>query len=176
MARSQSQPSSFQTLSRAVIMLGTLVVGGLAWCVYGPPPERLAPILNEASRLVNEALARDGSPTPDTDRDNLTAWDDPQAAFAALDAVVADGEAWPSAVAPAIATPSTTSPEDQLRQLGAHEVAVDAWGQSGLYRCRCVVPVAGSTDFLRNFDAVEPTAEQAIERVASDVRAWQLGQ
>ncbi|QDU91786.1 hypothetical protein Pla175_52170 [Pirellulimonas nuda] len=166
----------FQTLARAVIMMGTLVVGALAWCVYGPPPEQLAPLLNKANQLVNQALRGDASgPAGAPHSDTLAAWDDPEAALKMLPT-----DAWPSApelaAAPALAgDPALGAPIRQLEELGAHEVAVDAWGQSGLYRCRCVVPVAGSVDFLRNFDAVESTADLAAQRVAADIRAWQAG-
>jgi hypothetical protein len=63
--------SSLQTLYRLVVMAGTAVVGGMAWQLYGPPPEQLRPLWDRAREAAieywngapPEQLA-DGAPEP----------------------------------------------------------------------------------------------------------------
>lgn len=183
----KSKPSTFETFTRAVIMLGTLVVGSLAWFVYGPPPERLAPVLNRIGHFVAEtvqSIPGPSAPSTAPKPSGLVPWTGNTPENLSLAEVTGQTNAaaaapWP----PAVLRPEPLSetdtpvadlaaPETALASLGATEVKLEPWGQSGLYRCQCVVPIEGSPQMVRNFDSIESTPEAASRGVASAIRTW----
>ncbi len=56
---------------RLSVMVGTLVVLGLAYAAYGPPIEELGPLCERAGDMVAEAIAEWQQETPPTDTERL---------------------------------------------------------------------------------------------------------
>lgn len=174
--------NAYQAITRTIIMLGTLAVGMMAWQVYGPPPERLAPIVNRAMELANQTLGRDEAepralemPPP-----RLSAIDDPT--------VLPLPERMPLRVDPEVA-PAThtqashaaeTSPQgsveellERLRSLGGVDVEMKPWGATGqAYRCQCRVASVENPALERHFDAIATDPRAAIEQVLAEVERW----
>ena len=66
---------------------------------------------------------------------------------------------------------------DTLTRLGASDFHLTAWGSEGAWqRFECAVPEAGSAGFVRHFDAIEATPQQAIAQVVRDVVQWRSQQ
>jgi hypothetical protein len=65
----------------------------------------------------------------------------------------------------------------QLRQLGAHDWQLLAWGSGGqLYRFSCRASLAGPANFNQHFEAVASGRKAAVEAVLAKVAAWHSGQ
>ena len=65
----------------------------------------------------------------------------------------------------------------RLRELGTTYYLLEKWGSEGqLYRFHCRVAIGEKTDANRHFEAVDADAIAAIERVLTQVEAWQAAQ
>ena len=66
--------------------------------------------------------------------------------------------------------------QQRLRELGATYYVLESWGDQGrLYRFRCRMPVAGSANYTRHFEATDADALTAMGKVLADVEAWRAG-
>ena len=62
----------------------------------------------------------------------------------------------------------------QLRQLGASYYALETWGAEGRYfRFQARIAADNGAGYLRHFEAIDPSAEQAVASVLSQVERWQ---
>ena len=93
--------------------------------------------------------------------------------------------AWPQIAAPqATPLPPDNSQDsqlsamlEQLAKLGVRDQEVSPWGSGGkLVRYSCSVPWTNSPNYGRHFEAVAATPLAAVEQVAAEIQAWQLGQ
>lgn len=65
--------------------------------------------------------------------------------------------------------PFATS-EQRLRELGATYYRLESWGDRGeFYRCACDVRLGSRSRAARHFEAIEPTASQAVAAVIAQV-------
>ena len=63
--------------------------------------------------------------------------------------------------------------EERLRKLGASYYSLEAWGDRGtLFRFRCRVPIAGSPEVFRYFEAAAPDALEAMTQVLRGIEGW----
>lgn len=66
--------------------------------------------------------------------------------------------------------------EARLRQLGATYYALESWGNEGqLYRFYCKLAIADDPRQVRQFEAVNADAIEAMQRVLGDVENWRSG-
>ncbi len=186
---SQPQTSPLESFWRATIMLGTLVVGGMALYVYGPPPEKAAEFIDQVASRIQELSGEQAE---------AAAGEDPAAAFpgtrfataplpvplgAPPQASVASQEppAGASGLVP-LAPPllpsgasgaSVGSLKEQLAQLGAEEVQLEPWGADGtLYRLHFSALMAGQSGFRRHFDAIESSPTKAAASGLAALKEW----
>lgn len=186
--------SSYQAITRTVIMLGTIAVGIMAWRVYGPPAEKLAPVINRSVVVVNEWLGRaqpeatvEPLPTP-----RLRAAEESPSTISLqisspplrVDADVeqaSHSEPLPSRPLESqlAADAGNAQIEDllaQLKRLGAKETSLQPWGNAGkAFRFQCRLASAENPTIERHFDAIEGDPRAAVEKVLESVRR-QLGQ
>lgn len=65
--------------------------------------------------------------------------------------------------------PFATS-EERLRELGATYYRLEAWGDRGeFYRCACDIRLGPRSRAARHFEAIEPTASEAVAAVIAQV-------
>jgi hypothetical protein len=172
--------NKFQAVSRTVIMLGTLVVGILAWQVYGPPPEKLAPLLNRAVEMANKSLGREPEPpSPETlPPPQLMPMDDSVAKPLTPAAQLrVDGEVAPASYASETTHPPAANNTEalllHLRSLGALEPELKTWGSSGnSYRCQCRAANPANPTLERHFDAIDDDPQGAVEQVIAQMERW----
>jgi hypothetical protein len=176
--------NTYLAVTRTIIMLGTITVGAMAWKVYGPPAEQLAPVVNRVVELANQTLGRGAvQPKPKSSeppaprlvaiRDSVL---EPLPGGAPLRV---DREVAPAAHfldIPTHPTPQTVSTDallGQLHLLGAVDVELKPWGATGqTYRCACRMASAANPTLERNFDAVATDAKSAVEQVLADIEDW----
>ncbi len=163
---------------RAVVMLLVLVGLPAAWIVYDPLPEGAK---REIARLAKSAVEATGwleEEQPEMDPKTPPAFEPPlfePQAPPALEVQPASFSAPPPA-APASSGEEQIALELEphlrlLRSLGVSEYALRPWGAEGrLFRFSCAVP-AGLMS--REFDAVAPTAGEAVREVVGEVTSWQ---
>ncbi|MEX2171023.1 MAG: hypothetical protein WD851_17015 [Pirellulales bacterium] len=168
--------NTYQAVTRTVIMLGTLAVGVMAWLVYGPPPERLAPVVNRAVELVNQTFGRE--------RTEPVAPALPAPQFAAIGdasatrlppgvALRVDEEVAPATFADDSTVESLDKLLDRLHSLGATDAELKPWGSAGqTYRCQCHLAVADNPGLVRHFDAIATDAQAAVEQVLAEVERF----
>lgn len=75
---------------------------------------------------------------------------------------------------PALPADRTNDPfatsEERLRELGATYYRLEAWGDRGeFYRCACDIRLEPRSRAARHFEAIEPTASEAIAAVIAQV-------
>lgn len=174
--------NTYLAITRTIIMFGTITVGAMAWKVYGPPPEQLAPIVNRAVELANQTLGRDATSPKSSELSapRLAAIGDsvieplPGGAPLRVDPEVAPASHFldiPTHSAPQAANADALL--SRLRSLGAVEVEVKPWGATGqTYRCACRMASPSNPTLERNFDAVAANAKSAVEQVLADIEEW----
>lgn len=186
---------SFKVVYRAAVMIGTLIVGALAYRVYGPQLEKLAPVLSRAKQVIadsispSEAKGEEDSPLPAAPMDPLTpsqpagfiADEEPQPIHAPplVDPAVktVGGE---SAVPLGPQSPgSNRSPVamvvDELKSRGIQRYSFTPWGNNGeYYRFHCAAPLAGGSGFTRHFEAVSADPAEAAQEVLRQINEWQM--
>jgi hypothetical protein len=173
--------NTFQAATRTVIMLGTLAVGIMAWQVYGPPPEQLAPLVNRAIELANESLGREPEPTASGTMPPPPLMPNADSAAAPLPPAAplrVDPEVAPASYANEMTQPPPAKSTDallaRLHSLGALEAELKPWGATGqAYRCQCRAANPANPTLERRFDAIDSDPRRAVEQVLADLQRWQ---
>lgn len=185
--------AAIQALLKLVVMVGIVIVGGMAYHLYGPPAGEASALLDrivhqarvEIQRLQGPppaptAVAAAPAVAPVTSDLTLPApAGSPSGEMAPLASLRAEPMA-PLAPLPKLEEPSSQPvPESvqqlvaELRELGAEDIQLTPWGAEGAYqRFACCAPVPGESGFVRHFDAIEPSAQLAVTRVFDQVRQW----
>ena len=174
--------NTYQAVTRTIIMLGTLAVAVMAWQVYGPPPERLAPFVNRAVELAHQSLGRDKTEpiSQELAPPQLSAIDDPLALpLPPGTSLRVDSEVAPATYAQESPTSATSPIEstnellDRVRTLGAVDAELKPWGATGqTYRCQCRVPSVENPVLERHFDAIATDPRAAVEQVLMEIERW----
>lgn len=180
---------ALQAAYRATVMIGTLVVGALAYRAYGPQLETLTPLVGRLQELAAEVCwpASTTPQAPDvssglTHPDRFVASASPLAAIEPpqlLDANVQPAASWDPPPPPATrTTPSAESPVAvvirELNERGVSEYSLNKWGSSGeFYRFYCSAPWGDGGRYIRQFEAVAADPAEAAERVLQQVAHWQ---
>jgi hypothetical protein len=153
----------------------------MAWKVYGPPPEQLAPIVNRVVELARQTFGRRGAkPVPNAPLPQPPALSDlaiqgaPNSAPLRVDPEVAPAahvEAAPlNEDSRAVTTDELLA---RLRSLGAVDAELKPWGTAGqTYRCVCRVPSAENPTLERHFDAIATDAKAAVDQVVAEIERW----
>lgn len=180
--------SSYQAITRTIIMLGTIAVGIMAWRVYGPPAEKLAPIINRSVEVANELLGRTGTGKPSEHLpapELSVAKESPPAIFRPgnpplrVDTEVEPaGHSEPFVPGPlpsrSLANSNRAQIDDllaQLKSMGAVDTILQPWGSSGqTYRFQCRVASSEDPAIDRHFDAIDSDPRTAVKRVLESVR------
>ncbi len=171
-------------------MVGTLVLGALAYRAYGPQLEKLAPFVDRAKQLATETFSSEDEvqpPAADTAMAPLTPA--PPEAFQAdaqplhapplVDSQVhpvGGQQLQPVAPGPIEADRSPVALVfDELKNRGISRCSLDPWGDNGeFFRFHCEAPVAGGSGFTRHFEAVSANPAEAAQEVLRQVSEWQL--
>ena len=165
--------STGQSLYRLTVMAGTLFVGSMAAYLYGPPPERVADLLNMAIGKLSEVT------------DQLNEHRDSNSPIAESNPVIAQASAHPATESALFAPPPVASvlqettispgiqtevdPTEPLRQAGATQASVVPWGSDhSLYRAAAKIPVSPG-GLTRQLDAIAETPEKAVQAVLAQV-------
>lgn len=169
-----SKPSSTgQSLYRLTVMAGTLFVGSMAAYLYGPPPERVADLMNMATGKLSEVASQ------------LNEYRDSNSPIAESSPVIAQASTQPTTQSTLFAPPSVasvlqetgisakiqaeTDPTEPLRQAGATQASVVPWGSDhSLYRAAAKIPVSPG-GLTRQLDAIAETPEKAVQAVLAQV-------
>ena len=163
-----------QTISRATVMLVTLAA--LAWAaVRFGPIEAIQPLTSRTIELADELLGRPGGRLRRA-RQPLSRPSWPQPLVLATSR---PGNEPLSTISVPLQKVSATGPATrvsvvvaELESLGAQQVAVDRWGQSGLCRISCELPLPGSSSITQHFESVAVNQADAALKVLSEIRAW----
>lgn len=189
---SKTPPTAGQTIYRLSVMVGTLSIGSMAAYLYGPPPEKLASLINTAANSFAEmAEHRNSAPTVVAGASNLT---EAPASGLVAGSVFGTNEALSStpinsqSIARSVVAP--IEPAELLRQAGATESSVTPWGAANpttgqsLYRAAATIPVNGpnngslngpaggqmvSTGMVERLDAIGETPEKAVEALLAQM-------
>lgn len=187
--------STFTTIYRLLVMVGTLAVAWMAWQLYGPPPEKVRPVWNRVVEVVREAMQSEPA-SPEEPYASHPFEGEPLEGLDPLleplsprpfpsDQAIQPIAHWQDA--PPDLVPETQQPGEQaagptsvpevvqrLRQLGIADYSLAPWGTSGdIYRFRCAAPWGSEGAFHRHFEAVAANPADAALRVLSQVEAWQ---
>jgi len=158
---------------RAALMLSVLVGLPAAWVYYGPLPAGGQKVVNRVVRVVQEAFSRESQPPPSSAIDTAPRYNAPAPAQATSVALQQ-----PIIQKPIIQKIDAQQVEPLLAQLRGHGVAeyqLDRWGSEGrLYRFQCQMPLAGSDDHTRQFEAVAEDPIASVRQVVEEVGSWQL--
>lgn len=186
---------SIKVFYRASIMIGTLVVGALAYRAYGPQLEKLEPVLNRAKQVIADSM----SPSESHGANETPL---PAAPMAPLTpsqpgAFIVDEATRPIHAPPLVDSAVTTAggesdvpqgPQsagsnrspvalvvDELKSRGIKRYSFTPWGNNGeYYRFHCAAPLAGDSGFTRHFEAVSTNPAEAAREVLRQVDEWQL--
>jgi hypothetical protein len=173
--------NTYLAVTRTIIMLGTLLVGAMAWKVYGPPPEQLAPIVNRVVELASQTFGHEDDeskafavPTESLALTEAPTFPMPSSAPLRLDPEVAPA-AYSQGAKANVSAPAASTDEllERLRLLGAVDAELKPWGGSGqTYRCVCRVASSENPTLERHFDAIAADAQSAVEQVESEIERW----
>ena len=176
---------SLQVVYRATVMVGTLIVGALAYRAYGPQLEKLAPVVSRVQELA-AAWLTDTDAVGDVETDApsappanlmtetlpLTPAEPPRL----LDANVQQAASWetgPPTPAAAEDHSPVTMVVRALNDLGVTEYSLTPWGDRGqAYRFHCSAPWGHEGRYSRQFEAIAADPAQAAEKVLAEVKAW----
>ena len=179
---------TIRAVYRLAVMLGTLVVLGMAFVAYGPPPEKLGPLIDCAWNQASESLVEwrkdsRGNKRGDAAELELT----PLAPAAAppptmtvsdrveipppplfTDAVDEANQPRPSGVQQLLA---------ELNAMGMGEHRLDRFGTTGqLYRFSCRVAYPGQVAMQQHLEAVAATPGEAVANVLRQLEAARRSQ
>ena len=165
--------SPFQSFYRMVVMAGTLGVGSMAAYQYGPPPEKLADLIDQGMDRIAEMQAGENTPAVSSQPPPFATTTDTTAPRFA-DPQVEAASALLSLETLSLETLSLETQSEGatlLLEAGATDASVKPWGIQGkVYRAAASMPV-GASGMMRQFDAIAETAEQATQDVLAQVRA-----
>lgn len=196
---SDQSGSPLDALLRLIVMVGVVIVGLMAYHLYGPPlgeaSEVLDRIVKAGVEAVDQIAAGYEQPRPTVSAAPLPTPSGltlaPTNAFAtrpAMPAVQLEPlQMSPAALPPLAGDTQSVAPLtenaasgpllDALAQLGATDFHLAKWGsEGGWQRFECTVSLPGSAGFVRHFDAIEATSQEAIAQVARDVMQWRSQQ
>ena len=175
---------SLQLIYRSTVMIGTLVVGALAYRAYGPQLEKLTPIFDRARQLIAETWQGDAAP-PVAESDEATA---PPAPFlpggdmepispnyqdSGVRKVGFDQDGSTPRLPPQPSPVAVVVRE--LSDRGVSDYALTKWGDSGrFYRFRCSLPWAGGVGSSMQFEAISDDPASAAQQVLTQVDQWQV--
>jgi hypothetical protein len=177
---------SLRTLYRASVMIGTLVVGALAYRAYGPELEKLKPLYTRAMEIASEIISPDAeTDTPlaegegGTPPEPFTANATPLQAPVLLDQNVQPAGGALEPIAPPLTPDSTESPVAAvvraLNERGVTDYAMTRWGADGThYRFHCSVPWGEGGLYSQHFEAVAETPADAARQVLDQVNQWSV--
>lgn len=150
---------------RAIVMLAVLVGLPAGWAYFGPLPPSAQRVVDRVVDSAKGLIGTGQEATPALDLKSAPTFDQ-------LTDVSQSQQ--PQAADSATATPSEfASLLEQLRSLGAAEYRLQKWGQDGqLYRFRCEMPLAESTEVTRHFEAVGSDPVASIAQVVGEVALW----
>lgn len=180
------EESALEAFWRSTIMLGTLIVGGMAAYLYGPPPEKAAAMIDQLVGRVQELLAEPPAPpmaSAPPARLPAGSPDPPPPAPSGLPALTPlagfpNRSAAPLANLPPASVPAAALAPlvSELTALGASDFDVQAWGSGAdLHRFHCTAPLladGGGSGFRRHFQAIGRSPVAAAAEVLADVRQW----
>lgn len=175
---------------RAFVMIGTLVVGALAYRAYGPQLEKLEPLVSRAQEIAVEAWWPDELATEsEGDIDPLAAPEAFAASATPLTRAIVDSEVHPASTWPpsdaAPASPPQLVPASEgttevseivraLNELGVTEYSLNPWGDGGnYYRFRCSAPWGDGGRYARQFEAVASKPVDAARQVLQQIEQVQ---
>ncbi|WP_442483507.1 hypothetical protein [Aeoliella sp. SH292] len=177
---------SLRTLYRASVMIGTLVVGALAYRAYGPELEKLKPLFTRAVEIASELISPDSeTDTPLAEGEAgsapapFTALATPLQPPALLDQNVQPAGGALEPVVPPLAPESTESPVAAvvraLNERGVNDYSMTRWGADGThYRFQCSVPWGEGGVYSQHFEAVAETPADAARQVLDQVNQWSV--
>lgn len=191
--------NSLKIAYRTVIMLGTLVVGGLAYRAYEPQIRQLDPVLTRVQELASEywsgtdAATEDQQPLALESPEGFPAGvalsplalpkEDGPAVYDAQVQPVAKWDEPPAlssagAAPPAMSSllPSETSVAAIVQRLSAHGVtdySLSHWGGgSEFYRFQCSAPWGLDGRYSKQFESVANEPAAAAREVLAQVEGW----
>lgn len=188
-----SPATPLQTAFRLAIMLGTLTVGSMGYYRYGPEPDALAEMIDQAASMVVEIQGTNGPEAAVPAGFDALAEPAPFETTAGFEAnPVAPAPRYDSAVQPASAlqpvgrnqpAPAAVAPlSDALERerltapllaVGATRANVTSWGQGNqtLFRATASTPVGnGASGLERRFDTVGESPEAAVAQLVQEIR------
>ena len=174
-----AQPTSpFQSFYRLIVMVGTLGVGSMAAYLYGPPPDKLADLIDQGMARIAEMQSGESASSAEKASDLLSSEPPPFVTTTdtsnprIADPLVQSASTFlsPPNLSPGSATPTGDKGESQLLEAGAAQASVEPWGIQGkAYRATASMPI-GVNGMTRQFDAIAETAEQATQEVLTQVQ------
>ncbi|QDU59172.1 hypothetical protein [Aeoliella mucimassa] len=181
---------SLQLFYRVTIMLGTLVVGALAYRAYGPQLEKLEPLFNRAKQVLAEAWNEDspGAETLETaetepmgiDQSDFDRGDKLQPFPMDQPGGVVKHVDWEDQLPSPIETPEpapspVASVVRQLESMGVSDCSLNTWGDSGdFFRFRCSLPWISGLGTSVHFEAISEDPADAAQQVLNQVSQWRL--
>ena len=171
-------------VSRALIMLATLVGLPAAWVYYGPLPDGAQRVVDRFVEVTRDALGWKRPATVSSLQFDKAPprYDRPQEVSPVSHATF-DGNPSPVQLAAggvSLPTPppplSAANDEIQmhlgfLKNLGVAQYALEKWGTG--YRFKCAVPLGDNPDFTRQFEAIDADPLATVRQVVGDVTSWQ---
>lgn len=185
----KTPPTAGQTIYRLSVMVGTLSIGSMAAYLYGPPPEKLAGLINTAANSLTQMAEQRGLEHRDSAPQATGSFD-----FATKSSVLPTAPVFAASGVEAIDAASaitsnipqnvtqkqftTNNPSELLREAGAIDSAVTPWGSTNastgqsLYRAAATVPVggaAGGNGLVEQLDAIGETPQAAVDALLAQM-------
>ncbi len=194
---------SFQTIFRAVVMVGVAAVAVKGWHLYGPTNEQVKAVATQAIEMAQSAIQSRQQASANVPLDPRVAAppasnaNQSPSAISGAPVLAPQNPPLTSTEAPKLLPESPSSPAaaillptatpagsdrmselmSRLQQLGAADTNLAAWGSSGnLYRFSCRAPLANAPAMTQHFESVAAEPVVAVEQVIAKVEAWQVAQ
>jgi hypothetical protein len=182
--------ASFTTIYRAIVMVAAGIILVKGWQLYGPSTEQVKSLGARAAEMAHVAWSNLQS----SEAQPVRMGEDPRLAAAPPASVIAASVvesaplfSGPSGHEEAVAPITESSPAggvdrlpalySQLKELGAFDPQMTAWGSSGqMYRFQCRAALGDTPAFARHFEAVAAEPLAAVQRVVANVEAWRATQ
>ncbi|MGI9455298.1 MAG: hypothetical protein ACR2NU_01985 [Aeoliella sp.] len=163
--------ASLKVIYRAVIMVGTFAVAGLAYVAYGPELQELQPVVDRLKEAAVDLLDNQNDQSIETPvaGGSLTPFPEAANSLAPLGAPpLVDARIEPANLE--VAETPVAVIARRLEQLGVTEYSLTPWGPGGgFYRFECSAPWGSSGNFSQQFDAVASDPETAARQVLEQV-------
>ncbi len=166
--------ASLRVLYRAIVMVGTLSVAGLALVAYGPELQKFQPLVDRLKTAATEMLESESSRLPHAldAEDSLASF---SSESAELQAMPVGSPRFDNQVEPAnweVAEASVSQIVRQLEQMGVEKVSLTPWGTEGnFYRFECSATWGTGGAFARQFEAIASDPATAARQVLSQVES-----